>query len=88
MAHELECIAFILIQKSQPERAVTLLGAAQVLRELIDSSMTPPERADYERVVSDLRANVNENKFKQLWDAGRAMNMEQAIKFALEQTQG
>ncbi len=84
VAHELECIAFILIQKNQPDRAVTLLGAAQVIRELIDSSMTPPERIDYERVVSELRANVNENKFKQLWDAGMAMNMEQAIQYALE----
>jgi hypothetical protein len=84
VAHELECIAFILSQKSQPDRAVTLLGAAQVLRELIDSSMTPAERAEYDRVVAVLRANVNENKFKQLWDAGRALNMEQAIKCALE----
>jgi hypothetical protein len=63
---------------------VTLLGAAEALRALIDSSMTVPERVDYERVVSGLRANVNENKFKSLWDAGRAMNMEQAIRYALE----
>ncbi|MDE3089434.1 MAG: hypothetical protein KGJ80_08615, partial [Chloroflexota bacterium] len=85
VAHELECIAFILIQKDHPDQAVTLLGAAQVLRGLIDSSMTPPERADYEQVVAGLRANINENKFKQLWDGGQAMNMEQAIQYALEQ---
>jgi len=86
VAHELECIAFILIQKSQPERAVTLLGAAEALRQLIDSTMTPPERTDYERVVSELRANVNENTFKQLWDAGRAMNMDQAVEYALKES--
>lgn len=85
VAHELECIAFILSQKNQPDRAVTLLGAAQVLRELIDSSMTPPERVDYDGAVSGLRASMDENKFKRLWDAGRAMNMEQAIQYALEQ---
>jgi hypothetical protein len=83
VAHELECIAFILIQKKQPERAATLLSAAQVIRELIDSTMTPPERIDYERVVADLRASMSEDKFKQLWDAGRSMSMEQAIEFAL-----
>lgn len=88
VAHELECIAFILSQKSQPERAVKLLGAAQVLRELIDSAMTPPERADYERAVSALRDDVNEIKFKQLWDAGRAMNMEQAVELAQSDEDG
>jgi predicted ATPase/class 3 adenylate cyclase len=83
VAHELECIAFILNQKGQPERAVPLIGAAQVIRELIDSSMTPRERVEYDRVISELRAGLNEDKFKQLWDAGRAMSMEQAIDYAL-----
>lgn len=65
---------------------MTLLGAAQVIRELIDVAMNPAERAEYDRVVAVLRANVNENKSKHLWDAGWAMNIEQAIKYALDQT--
>lgn len=84
VAHELECIAFILAQKGKPESAVTLLGAAQALRELIDSSMTLPERAEYDKVVSALRADVAENKFKLRWNSGREMSMEQAVEYALD----
>ncbi|HEX7589115.1 MAG TPA: hypothetical protein VF478_12430, partial [Anaerolineae bacterium] len=83
VAHELECIAFILIQKKQPDRAVGLLSAAQVIRELIHSTMTPPEQVDYDKVISDLRASMSEDEFKQLWDAGRGMSMDQAIEYAL-----
>ena len=83
VAHELECIAFILIQKNQPDRAVTLLGTAQVLRELIDSSMTKPERAEYDQFVAQLHAMLAETEFNALWAEGRAMTMEQAIEYAL-----
>jgi predicted ATPase/class 3 adenylate cyclase len=83
VAHELECIAFILTQKDQPDRAVTLLGAAEALRQLIDSSMTPRERDEYEQVIATLHTQLDENKFKQLWAAGRSMNMDEAIKLAL-----
>ena len=83
VAHELECIAFILSQKSQPDRAVMLLGAAQVIRELIDSSMTSPERIEYDQVRLTLHMQLDQGKFKQMWDAGRAMTMEQAIELAL-----
>lgn len=86
VAHELECIAFILSQKEKPDRAVTLLGAAGAIRQLINSAMTVPERAEYEQVLSTLHAQLDENKFKQLWDSGRAMTMEQAIQSALEPT--
>lgn len=83
VAHELECIAFILSQKDQPERAVTLLGAAGALRESIDSTMTPAERIEYDKVISTLRSQLGEDKFKQLWNAGRALSMDQAIEYAL-----
>jgi tetratricopeptide repeat protein len=84
LAHELECVAFILSQKDHPDRALTLLGAADALRAVIDSAMTTPERAEYDEVMSVLHAHVDDKKYRQLWDAGYSMNMEQAIKYALE----
>ncbi len=84
VAHELECIAFILTQKEKPDRAATLLSAAEALRQLIDSSMTPRERVEYDQAVAELRAKIEASEFKRLWDAGRSMSMDQAIKYALE----
>jgi hypothetical protein len=84
VAHELECIAFILIQKDHPDGALTLLGAAETLRAEIGSSMTVPERAEYDQVVAGLHARVSESQFKELWDAGCSMEMEHAVDYALE----
>jgi predicted ATPase/class 3 adenylate cyclase len=83
VAHEMECIAFILTQRAQPDRATTLLGAAEALRQLIDSMMTPREHDEYEQVIATLHTQLDENKFKQLWAAGRSMSMDQAIALAV-----
>lgn len=79
VAHELECVAFILDKKGQPGRAVALLGAAETLRAEIDSMMTKPERAEYDQVIAGLHSHLDDNEFKVLWEAGQSMGMEQAI---------
>ncbi len=60
VAHELECVAFILLKKAQTDRTLTLLAAADALRAEIDSTMTKLEQADYDQVISTLHAQVDE----------------------------
>ena len=83
IAHQLECFAFLAKAHEEPERALQLLGAAEILREKINIHMQPPERAEYEREVRDLRAIMTELEFATLWAQGRALTMEQAIDLAL-----
>jgi hypothetical protein len=83
----LECVGFILGQQGRPEAAVTLLGAADTLRASIEANMTSPERVEYDRVITELHAAVDEAKFKQAWDAGHSMSMDQAIQLALQAAQ-
>jgi predicted ATPase/class 3 adenylate cyclase len=84
VAHELECIAYILIRKEEPVRAATLFGAAEALREAIDSVMTKIEQVEYANEIESLRAGMDEAEFEQAWKKGRAMTMEQAIELALQ----
>ena len=84
LAHELECLAFIATAQSQAPRAVCLLGAAEALRESIDSPMRANERLEYDQVVSALRTQMDGANFERSWAEGRMMTMEQAIAFALE----
>ena len=84
VAHELECMAYIFARKGQTRRALTLLGAAEALRQAIDSVMTKIEQAEYEREVSTLHKRVAEAEFKKMWEEGGALTMEQAIAYALE----
>jgi hypothetical protein len=83
VAHELECIAYILIRKEDPERAATLLGAAQALREAIDSVMTQMEQVEYEKEISSLRGGMEPAEFEKNWIKGRALTIDEAIELAL-----
>jgi uncharacterized protein HemY len=84
IAHELECFAFIAKAQEEDQRAVRLLGTAEILRENINIPMNPPERVEYDREVNDLRVNMDEAAFAKTWAEGRALTMEQAIAVALE----
>jgi len=84
VAHEVECIAFILIRKEKPFVSATLLGAAEALREAIDSVMTPVEQEEYEKEIEALRAGMDEGELKQSWEKGRALSTDEGIQFALE----
>ena len=86
VAHQLECLAFIAKAQDQGERAVRLMGAAETLREVSSSPMTPNEHTLYDKEVAELRASLDEPEFVALWAEGRTMTMDQAIAYALEET--
>jgi tetratricopeptide (TPR) repeat protein len=83
VAHQLECLAFIAKAKEQGEHAVRLMGAAEALREVSSSPMTPNEHMLYDREVAELRTGLDEPVFAALWAEGRKMTMDQAVAYAL-----
>jgi predicted ATPase len=83
MAHQLECFGFLAIAEEEPQAAVKLFGAAEVLRDKIQAPMTDYERVEYEQVVAQARSMLDEAEFIALWAEGRSMTMEPAIAFAL-----
>ena len=83
VAHQLECFGIIAVAEADSPRAGKLLGAAEALRERIESPMTDFERNEYDQAVARLRALLPEAEFKTLWAEGRSMTREQAIRLAL-----
>ena len=83
VAHELECIAYIAAEIEQYKRAARLFGAAEALRELISTSMTPIERREYDPAVTRLCRQMEESQLKAAWHQGRSLTMEEAIQYAL-----
>jgi tetratricopeptide (TPR) repeat protein len=83
VAHELECIAYILAKKDQPERAVRILGAADTLRKMAASTAMPLELAEYEQELSAIRTKLAPEDFQSAWDDGRGLDMEAAIALAV-----
>jgi tetratricopeptide (TPR) repeat protein len=85
LAHEFECLAFIACTQSQLQRAARLLGAAENIRESLNSPMMATERIEYDQNVSALRIQMGESYLQQAWSEGRATGLEQAIEYALEE---
>jgi predicted ATPase/DNA-binding SARP family transcriptional activator/class 3 adenylate cyclase len=72
--------------EGKPKRAGRLLGAAERLREVIGCPMTVTDQVRQERLLAALMAIEDEDVFKREWETGRAMQWEQAVDYALEQT--
>ena len=83
IAWNLEGLAAVAVMAGSHDRAGRLLGAADALRKVIDTPLTPSERADLERTASAVRAALGEEAFGTLWAAGAAMPLGQAVQYAL-----
>lgn len=83
VAHELECVAYILTRKEEPERAVMLLSAAQAIRRVIDTPRTKNEQVEYEQELESLRKGLSAEEFEKYWSKGGALTVDQAIELAL-----
>jgi predicted ATPase/class 3 adenylate cyclase len=85
VAHELECIAYILSKKDEPRRAVTILGAADALRRMIGSTATPVELAEYENEMAALRKRMDATGFEKAWEEGEGWSMDDVIALAIRE---
>ena len=83
IANQLESFAFLAIIQEEPQRAAKLLGAAEALREKIQSPMTDYEQIEYGRSVAQLRSMLTETELNSIWSEGRLITMDEAIQFAL-----
>ena len=85
VAHELECIAYILAKQDELQRAVMILGAADHLRKTIDSIPTPMELVEYEQELIAMRGKMKESEFERAWQEGQRLNLEEAIALAVRE---
>jgi tetratricopeptide (TPR) repeat protein len=87
MAHELECLAFIAAASAHAdaERAAALFGAAEALREALGAPMTAYERREYDHAVAQLRAQTDEVTLTAAWARGRALSLDEAVAYALQE---
>ena len=68
-------------------RAARQWGAADTLREVTGSPWAPQERRLHEPYLAAVRSGVDETVWRAAWEEGRAMTLEDAIAYALEDTE-
>jgi hypothetical protein len=77
-------LAGIALESQRPERAAHLLGAVDGLCEAIGAPLLPAEQAHYERDQAVARDRLGQAAFGAAWVAGRALPLEQAVTYAVE----
>jgi len=84
LAHELECLAFIAVERGCYDRAARLLGAAEAIREDASAPMRATEQTEYDGFISTLNDQLGQTELASAWDAGRRMTVDQVVDFALQ----
>jgi predicted ATPase/transcriptional regulator with XRE-family HTH domain len=88
LASALENLAGLAYAQRDPERSARLFGVAENLRELIGTPLQTYDRAFYEKHGQPDRKAMRETALTTAWAEGRAMTLEQAISYALENQSG
>jgi predicted ATPase/class 3 adenylate cyclase len=68
---------------SQPERALRLFAVAQALLDATGAPLAPADLVEWERDQTLARGQVDEATYTWVWSEGMAMELEQAMKYAL-----
>jgi predicted ATPase/class 3 adenylate cyclase len=78
----LACLAGV---KGDTERAARLWGAAQVLHETKDIPRDTDFLAEADARISLVRSGMGEEAWEEAWRKGRAMTLDEAVSYALEE---
>jgi predicted ATPase/class 3 adenylate cyclase len=81
-------LACVAAARGEAERAARLFGASEALPEAMDAPLEPGERALQEPYLAAARSKLDETSWQEAWAKGRAMTLEEAIAYALEEAGG
>jgi tetratricopeptide (TPR) repeat protein len=81
----LDGLAGLAAGQGQPEKALRLAGASEALRESAGIRLPPVWQARVERLLEPAWKMLDETSCSVAWAEGRAMNLEQAVAFALDE---
>ncbi|HZY42177.1 MAG TPA: tetratricopeptide repeat protein, partial [Anaerolineae bacterium] len=87
IADGLERFASLATVQAQPQRAATLFGAAAALRKAIGTAPAPPDQAEYEALLVQVRSVITATEFESAWRAGEALTVDDAVEKAISNAQ-
>jgi tetratricopeptide (TPR) repeat protein len=79
---EFGCLA---LAQGDSDRSARLFAAAETLHQTIGAPMPSSERMQFERGVAQVQALHAEPTFATIWNAGKNMTTEEAVRYALQE---
>jgi hypothetical protein len=80
----LEGLAALAIAQGEYDRAASLFGWAEAIRQTQDIPRPPVEQASVEHDLAILRSHLADDAFEQAYQTGQALTLEQVMASALE----
>ena len=77
--------------QGRTKRSAHLFGAAEGLLQAVEAPVYDyyePNRSLYERTAATMRSQLGDWAFEEAWCEGQAMTFEQAVAYALEESNG
>jgi tetratricopeptide (TPR) repeat protein len=87
IANCLEGLGAVAVAHRQPEQAIRLCASAEGLRQAVGTRLNLVQRPVYEQTLDAARAQLADEIATAAWAAGRAMTLDQAIAYALDERQ-
>ena len=84
MVRTLSRFVGLCLDEQRPREAAVLHGAVEVLRGVRGLAASPAEREEEERMLGQLRESLGERPLAAALAEGRAMTLDQAVRFAAE----
>jgi non-specific serine/threonine protein kinase len=84
----LEGLAGVAAATAAPRRATRLWGAAHALQQEMGGARSAHQKIIYERQVQPVRAILTAEAFDRSWDEGRAMSLDDAVHYAMDEQAG
>ena len=88
VAWHLVGLAGVEAEEDRAERAARLLGAATAVLQRVGFPLPPHYQREQDRAQQQAQAALDEAGFAAAWAIGRAMTLEQAIEYALDEHLG
>jgi predicted ATPase len=82
-AEALEGFAELAVAKHAAKRSATILGAAARLRDEMGLPIPMHEEHEHKRVAATARAALGDDAFDRAWREGRAMDLDEAVRYTL-----
>jgi non-specific serine/threonine protein kinase len=87
LAFNLQELGMAEAMRGRPERAARLIGSGDALAAVLGVSTYPSVQALYDQWVSAVRVELGDAAWNRAQEEGRAMTLEQAIAYALEESE-
>lgn len=83
----MDAVVGLATKRGHLQRAVSLLGAVDAMRRVINAPRMRAERSRFDGYLEEIRQQLSQEAFTIAWQKGLQMSLQQAIALGLEEVE-